>query len=81
MEHPLTTVLATAVGAAPSPLAQVVAAHLGALHPAEQVLTLLLAFGPFVLLAVVVLVRRRQDAAAGAGRRAPERAPVQDPDR
>ena len=68
MDHPLTTVLATA-------------AHLGTLHPAEQVLTLLLAFGPFVLLAVVVLVRRRQDAAAEAGRRAPERAPGQDPDR
>lgn len=43
--------------------------HLGPLHPVEQALTLLLAFGPFVLLGVVVLVRRRQDArsqAAGA---------------
>lgn len=38
--------------------------HLGALHPAEKGLTLLLAFGPFVVLAVVVAVRRRQDAAA-----------------
>lgn len=36
--------------------------HLGPLHPVEQALTLLLAFGPFVLLAVVVVVRRRQDA-------------------
>ena len=35
--------------------------HLGALHPHEQLLTLLLAFGPFLLLAVVVVVRRRQD--------------------
>ena len=35
--------------------------HMGGLHPYEQVLTLLLAFGPFLLLAVVVLVRRRQD--------------------
>jgi len=35
--------------------------HLGPLHPAEQVLTYLLAFGPFVLLAIVVVVRRRQD--------------------
>jgi len=35
--------------------------HLGALHTHEQVLTLLLAFGPFLLLAVVVAVRRRQD--------------------
>ncbi len=36
--------------------------HLGPLHPVEQALTLLLAFGPFVLLALVVVVRRRQDA-------------------
>jgi hypothetical protein len=35
--------------------------HLGELHRHEQVLTLLLAFGPFLLLAVVVVVRRRQD--------------------
>lgn len=40
--------------------------HLGPLHPVEQWLTLLLAFGPFVLLAVVVVVRRRQDAAEDA---------------
>ena len=37
--------------------------HLGSLHPYEQALTLLLAFGPFVLLGVVVWVRRRQDRA------------------
>ena len=55
-------------------LPQLVAAHLGALHPVEQLLTLVLAFGPFVLLAVVIVVRRRQDAAADAGGR-------QDPDR
>lgn len=36
--------------------------HLGALHPVEEALTYLLAFGPFLLLAVVILVRRRQDA-------------------
>ena len=36
--------------------------HLGPLHPVEQWLTLLLAFGPFVLLAIVIVVRRRQDA-------------------
>jgi len=36
--------------------------HLGPLHPAEQVLTLLLAFGPFLLLAIVLVVRRRRDA-------------------
>lgn len=37
--------------------------HLGALHPVEQLLTLVLAFGPFVVLGGVVLHRRRQDAA------------------
>ncbi|MCW2794957.1 MAG: hypothetical protein JWM79_454 [Nocardioides sp.] len=35
--------------------------HMGALHPHEKALTLLLAFGPFVLLGVVIVVRRRQD--------------------
>ena len=37
--------------------------HMGALHPFEQALTLLLAFGPFVVLGVVVWLRRREDAA------------------
>ncbi len=37
------------------------ALHLGSLHPFEQALTLLLAFGPFVLLAVVLWLRRRHD--------------------
>jgi hypothetical protein len=36
---------------------------MGALHPFEQALTLLLAFGPFVALGVVVWLRRRSDAA------------------
>lgn len=35
--------------------------HLGALHPAEKALTLALAFGPFLVLGVVVAVRRRGD--------------------
>ncbi|MDQ4051712.1 MAG: hypothetical protein M3237_03300 [Actinomycetota bacterium] len=35
--------------------------HLGSLHPAETALTLVLAFGPFLLLGVVIVVRRRQD--------------------
>ena len=35
--------------------------HLGAVHPVEQALTLVLAFGPFVVLGVVVLLRRRAD--------------------
>ncbi|HEY0889686.1 MAG TPA: hypothetical protein VGE38_08760 [Nocardioides sp.] len=38
--------------------------HLGGLHPYEQALTLLLAFGPFLALGVLVAVRRRQDQAA-----------------
>lgn len=40
--------------------------HLGGLHPYEQALTLLVAFGPFVLLAAVIWWRRRQDAAEAA---------------
>lgn len=35
--------------------------HMGALHPVEQALVLLLAFGPFVLLAVVIWLRRRAE--------------------
>jgi hypothetical protein len=35
--------------------------HLGALHPAEQVLVYLLAFGPFAVLALVAVLRRRRD--------------------
>ncbi len=38
--------------------------HLGALHPVEQAATLLLAFGPFVVLGVVIYRRRKADAAA-----------------
>jgi hypothetical protein len=39
------------------------ALHMGALHPIEQALTLLLAFGPFVVLAIVVWRRRKEDGA------------------
>ena len=35
--------------------------HLGPMHAYEQALTLLLAFGPLVVLAVVIAVCRRQD--------------------
>jgi hypothetical protein len=35
--------------------------HMGALHPYEQVLTLILAFGPFLVLGAVIVHRRRQD--------------------
>jgi hypothetical protein len=48
--------------------AQVVAMHLGGLHPYEKVLTLLLAFGPFVVLfAVIALRRRHEDESEDAG--------------
>ncbi len=40
--------------------------HLGAMHPIEQSLTLVLAFGPFVVLGIVVVVRRRADAREAA---------------
>jgi hypothetical protein len=39
------------------------ALHMGALHPIEQALTLLLAFGPFVVLGIVVWRRRKEDGA------------------
>lgn len=42
---------------------QLVVLHLGAMHPYEKVLTLVLAFGPFVVLGAVIAVRRRQDQA------------------
>jgi hypothetical protein len=35
--------------------------HLGSLHPYETALLALLAFGPFVVLAFVVVVMRRRD--------------------
>ena len=37
------------------------ALHLGAMHPFEQALTLVLAFGPFLVLGAVIVHRRRQD--------------------
>lgn len=42
--------------------------HMGALHPMEKVLTLVLAFGPFLVLAVVIWLRRRADEREDAGR-------------
>jgi hypothetical protein len=47
--------------------------HLGSLHPYEQALTLLLAFGPFVLLGVVIVLRRREDRAQGVKEHPAER--------
>ena len=46
----------------PDLVVMLVALHMGALHPYEKVLTLLLAFGPFVVLGAVIAVRRRQEA-------------------
>ena len=43
-------------------MAQLVALHLGPLHPVEKLLTLLLAFGPFVLLALTIWITRRRNA-------------------
>lgn len=40
-----------------------IAWHMGALHAYEKFLTFGLAFGPFVLLAIVLFIRRRQDQA------------------
>jgi hypothetical protein len=40
--------------------------HMGSLHAYEQVLTLVLAFGPFLVLGLVVWLRRRSDDAAAA---------------
>jgi hypothetical protein len=37
--------------------------HFGSLHPVEQALVVLLAFGPFILLGVIVFVIRRRDIA------------------
>ncbi|MEJ7834105.1 MAG: hypothetical protein WKF79_14400 [Nocardioides sp.] len=44
--------------------AHMIPLHLGDLHPFQQALTLALAFGPFVVLGIVIAVRRRLDAAA-----------------
>ena len=43
-----------------------IAAHLGTLHPYETVLVLLLAFGPFVVIVLLVLRERRHHAALDA---------------
>ena len=51
--------------------------HLGPLHPVEQLLTLVLAFGPFVVLGIVIVLRRRADDRAEA--RAAEDATPADP--
>jgi len=46
-----------------NPALLVLPQHLGGLHPFEQALVMGLAFGPFVILAIVVYVVRRRDLA------------------
>lgn len=41
----------------------VLAQHLGGLHPVEQALVYLVAFGPFIVLGIVVYVVRKRDLA------------------
>lgn len=56
--------------------------HLGSLHTVETVLLVLLAFGPFAVLAVVVHTIRRRDIAADRDeRREPAASAVEPPDR
>jgi len=43
--------------------------HLGNLHPIEKLLVGAIAFGPFLVLAVVVYVVRRRDLAEGEAER------------
>ena len=57
--------------------AAVTVQHLGALHPVEQALTLGLAFGPFLVLGAVAVVRRRRE--AHAARELQDRQESQDP--
>jgi len=52
--------------------------HLGTLHAHERLLVLLIAFGPFVVLAAVVLLVRRRDLAAERAETAEEGAEEQD---
>lgn len=41
--------------------------HLGALHPVEQAVTAALAFGPFLILGVVIAVLRRREGREESG--------------
>lgn len=47
-------------GATLEDVSTIVALHLGSLHPVEQVLTLVLAFGPFLVLGIVIWLRQRE---------------------
>lgn len=52
--------------------------HFGSLHPIEQLLVVLLAFGPFILLGVIVFVIRRRDIAEEERERADRGFPEDD---
>lgn len=47
--------------------------HMGALHPYEQALTLLLAFGPFVVLGIVIWRRSKEHTVEDSRQDAPQR--------
>ncbi|MDN5743885.1 MAG: hypothetical protein L0H31_02055 [Nocardioidaceae bacterium] len=47
-----------------------IAQHLGSLHPYEQALTMVLAFGPFVVLGIVIFFRRRAEDGEGVDQEA-----------
>lgn len=47
--------------------------HFGPLHPVEHLLVLLIAFGPFVVLGVVVAVQRRRAIAEEEAGQSPDR--------
>jgi hypothetical protein len=49
--------------------------HLGGLHPLEKILVGVVAFGPFVVLGIVVHVLRKRDLAQEAAGRASEESP------
>ena len=51
---------------------ELIALHLGALHPVEKVLTLGLAFGPFLVLFAVIAFRKRSDVEGDEQEHAPE---------
>jgi hypothetical protein len=54
MRHGTMVATMTDLPGAPVPL------HMGALHPVEQLVVLVVAFGPFLVLFVVVYVARRR---------------------
>ena len=54
--------------------------HLGSLHPVEKIMVGVIAFGPFVVLGIVVYVVRRRDIAEEEAERRAAEANGSDPD-